>query len=106
MGDLRLFAVPDVEPEPVEQMSYDQRLTLRNRDTLARGFHPATRRRLLDPGWGYRFKDCSHCYGSGHNLRTYWKCARNPRGHTGGPGTDIRIGWPACELLRIDGATP
>lgn len=106
MADLRLFAVPEVEPAAAApKLSRDAALTARNRAKLAAGRHPATGRPLLDPEWGYTCRDCANCYGSGHNLRTYWKCRRHVRGHTGGAASDIRVSWPACVLLRIDGAT-
>jgi len=103
MGDLRLFAVPEVDtPEAPAPLSRDAALTQRNRVSLANGRHPATGRHLLDPGWGYTCRDCSYCYGSGHNLRTYRKCRRHVRGHTGGAASDIRLFWPACVLFRLD----
>lgn len=99
---LRLFDLPDLPwdaPEPARE-SYTRRLTRKRRSILAAGFNPGSHRALLDPEWGYRCKDCTHCVPSGRN-RVYWKCDINPRGITGGPATDIRLKWGACTALRM-----
>lgn len=103
MSQLRLFDLPGLPrdaPEP-EPLSYTRRLTLKRQTILAAGYNPGSRRQLLDEDWGYRCRDCHHCFPAGHNTRTYWKCEANPLGFTRGPATDIRVGWPACEALRI-----
>lgn len=98
-GELHLFDLP--EHTDTKKLSPDRRRTLRQREQLAAGIHPATHRQLLAPEWGYTCGDCSHAVGTGHNLRTYWKCEL--AGITRGAGTDIRISWRACNLFTLDG---
>lgn len=100
----RLFDLPGLpadEPDP-PGVSYTRRITLRNEALITQGFHPATRRRLLKvqaPGSDLRCKDCKHATRQLGNTRYYWKCLKNPRGLTKGLATDLRLKWPACELL-------
>lgn len=81
-----LFDSPTVEREPVVPISVDRRRTLRNEALLARGLHPVSRRALRGQG---TCGECSHCCRNGR----YIKCDLNA---TNGPGTDIRLKWPAC----------
>lgn len=101
----RLFDLPDLaadEPEP-PKLSYGRRLTARNQRLLDRGVNPGSGRRLLRedaPGCELRCGDCEHAVTTGNPVRNYWKCAKNPRGMTFGPRTDIRLKWPACGLFE------
>jgi hypothetical protein len=73
------------------EMSDTQRRTARQRSLLAAGVHPATGLALA--GNGETCGNCAHL--TGHSrTRTYWKCDLVATTH--GPGTDIRLGWPAC----------
>lgn len=97
---IRLFDLPDLradEPEP-PATSYGRRLTARNKRLIANGWHPATHRPLL--GGDEQCRDCVHAFPTGRNVRNHWKCAKNPRGLTRGPRTDIRVSWPACTLFE------
>lgn len=90
----RLFAVePIPEPEPGEPaLSYTRRVTVRNRETLARGQHPVTHEPLLAPIGDHTCGDCAHHKVITHN-RSWHKCDLRD---TASIATDIRIGWPAC----------
>jgi hypothetical protein len=96
----QLFELDPV-PDP-EQLSYTRRLTLRRRQVLDSGFHPATGQRLL--AGELTCADCVHCIATGYRSRTYWKCDRVQI--TSGPGTDIRRGWPACRLFEATDHDP
>lgn len=80
-----------------KQPTADRTRTARRQALLDAGIHPATRAPLLD-GDGETCGDCSHSLRVGHNSRSYWKC--DLVGITRGAGTDIRKGWPACELFN------
>lgn len=92
----RLFDAPDL-PDPDPQLSYGQRLTLRNNAALAAGRHPATGLPLADSG--HHCGSCEH-----HVVRrlgsTYHKCVMHRLGTSGGEASDIRVGWPACTAYR------
>ena len=88
----RLFEVPDLVPgEPEEKLSAGQRLTIRNNTRLERGVHPLALG-PLDPNPDHPCGNCAH-----HVVRIYskhyHKCRLN---ETGGPATDLRLGWPGC----------
>lgn len=73
--------------------SADQRRTRLRRELLARGIHPLTRTRLRPEGG--TCGDCAHLRPETiRSGRTFYKCALV--GSTNGPGTDLRISWPAC----------
>jgi len=80
----------DVGPdEPPEKLSYGRRLTIRNNAALADNRHP------LMGGPLNTDESCGTCVhhvarAMGH---VYHKCRLR---ETGGPATDIRVGWPAC----------
>lgn len=81
-----------------------QRRTQRNQATLHAGRHPATGAPLLDPGWGYHCLDCVHAIRVAGPNRSYWKCQHHRLGMSASEASDIRIRWPACTRLRIEGA--
>lgn len=102
-------ALFDMEPVAVPtpggtQLSADQRRTLRRRNHLAAGIHPATRRALHpdaprvtktgEPGDGPRCGGCAHLLRVHHGNGYYFKC--EVVGITSGAGTDVRRWWPAC----------
>lgn len=80
------------------KLSADRRRTLVRQDSLARGIHPTTGRPLLDAEWGFTCRDCDHCCCHRRN-KTYWKCDAVEL--TLGPGSDIRLSWPACASFRM-----
>lgn len=82
-------ALPEPAPEP--KLSRGRKLTIRNDDLIARGIHPITRVPTIDTG--ATCKTCVHHFANRFRVKTYHKCALNC---TGGPGTDLRVGWPAC----------
>jgi hypothetical protein len=89
-------ADPRADPE---RLSATARRTARQRQLLARGVHPATRRplRLLGGTCG----QCAH-HGAFAYSRTYHKCRL--AGVSSCAASDIRISWPACELFVEKGA--
>lgn len=110
-GDLAVDTVSTLfdvgpAPTPAEPLSATQRLTIRNRDLLDRGVHPATRTALLDPKWGYTCNDCAHLRRWQYHNRTYVKCERHHLGESHSAASDVRVGWPACARFRIDAETP
>ena len=93
----RLFDVG--EPTPAEEPSTlraspDVRRRLRNEAELARGRHPVSGKPLRPEGG--TCNTCTHHVESRY-AKTYHKCDLNM---TGGPGTDIRVSWPACTLYQ------
>lgn len=101
--DLDTQALPGLQlPPPERTLSPDARRTLRNAATLAAGRHPLGTRLHRDAApaddrkaEGLRCGSCIHAFRKGGVAGNYTKC----RAHTvtGGPGTDIRLYWPACE---------
>ena len=86
------MTMPGFDPLPYSsEDSYGVRLTKRKNALIARGVHPATGFALANNGQGCG--SCAHLLGTGRANR-YWKCGLVKV--TGGPGTDIRKGWPAC----------
>lgn len=88
-----LFDSPVVDRAPAVKVSTDRRRTLRNQALLDRGLHPVSRRALRGDG---TCGECTHCTRHGR----YIKCDLNS---TSGPGTDIRLKWPACVSFRDKG---
>ena len=85
---------PAVDPE---RLSSTRRLTLRNRELLDAGRHPAT----LTPLWigtGERCGDCTHHHAYERN-RIWHKCGRHRLGESHSAASDIRVSWPACALF-------
>lgn len=72
-------------------MSATQRLTHKRRLLLAAGVHPTTKLNLANNG-----ETCGSCaHHFSHSRRnTYHKC--DLVAFTHGPGSDIRLSWPAC----------
>lgn len=74
----------------IQGLSAQRRRTIRNRAMIAQGFHPLTKLPLARND-----ETCGTCAHS-HWVRMgnkYFKCSMN---ETSGPGTDIRVWWPAC----------
>jgi hypothetical protein len=54
---------------------------------------------------GETCKTCTHKRSTGSACaRVYWKCDLMRNAWTGGPGTDIRMGSPACSRWEKDSA--
>jgi hypothetical protein len=88
----RLFDPGPAEPA-AEPMSYGRRLTVWRNETLANGYHPITGVPLLadsDETCG----SCAHVGRQGGVAGRFYKCKLN---NTGGPKTDLRLSWPACQ---------
>lgn len=84
------------------KLSYERRLTIWRNDMIAAGVHPITGARLLDQDDPVT-KTCGNCANHGRQggvAGTYHKCRLN---NTGGPKTDLRVGWPACEKWEPEG---
>lgn len=79
---------------PERSLSATRRRTIRNRELIARGIHPVTRVPLARNG-----ETCGTCALSGwvRMGNKYLKCSLNK---TGGPATDLRVFWPACEKWK------
>jgi hypothetical protein len=72
--------------------SRDARRTREAKTRIERGYHPKLGRLLGRWACG----DCGNCLTTETpSGRTHYKCRLV--GVTRGPGTDIRVGWPACE---------
>lgn len=82
--------IPHNVAPPMETLSPDRRRTIRNQALLDGGTHPLTRV-ALRPDLG-TCGDCAYHVEVRHN-RTWHKCEWRM---TSGPGTDIRVSWPAC----------
>lgn len=95
----RLFDVPDLPPDPTEEMSAGRRLTARNQAMLEVGRHPATLTPLRAEGG--RCGDCEHCHRYGWHDRKYVKCGKHRLGESHSEASDIRVGWPACSLFEV-----
>jgi hypothetical protein len=83
--------------EPVEavRLSIGQRRTLRQQALLSQGLHPFMRRPLAQNG--ETCGTCAHHRTSGYTGRIWHKCDYKA---TSSEATDIRVGWPACELWK------
>lgn len=71
----------------------------RNKQALENGHHPATGGRLR-PDLG-TCKDCVFHVVVKY-AKTYHKCEQHRLGTSHSEASDIRVGWPACELFRAE----
>lgn len=82
----------DIDPPPdVSGLSADRKRTIRNRYLLENNTHPTTKLPLL--GNGETCGSCDHHF-IRRLSRIYHKCEMVEA--TGGPASDVRVGWPAC----------
>ncbi len=85
------MSLPGIDPPtPTEKLSPDRARTLRRRRMIEAGQHPVTRIPLREPR-GETCGSCAHIYKTGR----WFKCDLVAR--TGGPGTDLRKSYPACQ---------
>jgi hypothetical protein len=101
------FDLPPLTPgylstDPADELSADQRRTLRNQAELDAGRHPATGAPLLHPDWEFQCRDCIHAHRVEGGARRFWKCDLHRLGMSRSAASDIRIGWPACTRLTIE----
>ena len=105
-----LFDLPDAQrpaPPPETPLSQERRRTIRQRATLAAGYHPLglvlKRPVRLHPDAapaddrtapGLRCGDCRFREIAGRPVRSFAKCAKASA--TYGPASDNRKWWPAC----------
>lgn len=97
--DVPLFDLPDdtpVAPKPTP----DQARALRQAARIERGMHPLGSRLHIDAaelrtGKGLRCRSRVHVVAQGGTSGRYLKCDAHTV--TRGPGTDLRMWWPACE---------
>jgi hypothetical protein len=82
------------EPEVAGHLGSDARRTLRRRQALANGMHPATKSPLREPVGEVHCRDCLHKITVGGGSRTYVKCVQV--GLSRSAASDIRASWPAC----------
>jgi len=92
------------QPEPPvdPKISADRARTIKRAATLARGWHPLGGKLHPDAAPaddrkapGLRCRGCVHPIAQGGVAGNYIKC--DAHAITGGPGTDLRLWWPACE---------
>lgn len=89
--DVRMLAYLINDGDPRYVASWPKGWSAAQRRNAALGRHP----------FGMPFADngetcgtCAYAFKS----NDWWKCER--MGVTGGPGTDLRVGWPACTLWK------
>lgn len=106
MEEFTLFDPPNRTryPKPAgpypSDLSPGRRATMRRRATIAKGFHPVTRKKLLT-GEDRVCSDCEHFKRVSHRAKSYFKCfASNGLYVTRGPGTDLRVSDPACAMFK------
>lgn len=94
-----LFDVPGPPRSPPSKpLSADRRRTLRQKQSLTNGRHPATGLKLLD---GHTCGECTH-HVVIEGQRRWHKCEASSLGRSASAASDIRVGWPAC--LRFEEA--
>lgn len=81
---------PEPQPDPYAGLSQDARRTAQQRDMIAAGIHPATKRPLANNG--HTCGDCDHLLVK-RRSGTWFKCALQLHD---GQGLDVRKKWPAC----------
>lgn len=79
-----------VAPSAEEKISADRKRTVKRQQLLERGIHPATKTKVVSNG-----ETCKSCSHSVKVDDRWWKCELVS--FSRGPGSDIRVGWPACE---------
>ncbi len=82
-------------------LSADARRTIRNRELIAAGVHPATRQPILVTG--LTCATCGHHRAVTHYTsreKTWHKCALHRLGVSHSAASDIRTSWPACVLYQ------
>lgn len=94
----RMFAVPGMAIDA--GLSPGAKRNAKNRALLAVGIHPATRRPLYQ---GTGVEQCGNCvhhhaYANYRPGKTFHKCDRHRLGESHSEASDIRVGWPGCEL--------
>lgn len=107
--DQPLFDLPGAKPplphEPArrgEKLTPDQARAIRQAATMTRGMHPLGSKLHPDAApvddrqaEGLRCRGCVHVMGQGGTNGRYLKCDIHTI--TRGPGTDLRLWWPACD---------
>ena len=94
MTDRRLPFLRFIEDDPANPNAYPKSWTVLQRRRMALNVHPATG--LPFARDGKTCESCGSCYGTSHqSSRVFYKC-RLAGPPTHGPGSDIRLGWPAC----------
>jgi len=97
-----LFDPGPATPTPTGQpLSVDARRTIRNRELIAAGVHPATRQPILITG--LTCATCAHHRAVTHytsRAKTWHKCDLHRLGTSHSAASDIRTSWPACVLYQ------
>ena len=88
---MTLFDLPPPQ-ERMKAISVQRGRTRRQKAYLRSGIHPATK--VLLAGNGETCGSCDHLVRVQHGNRGYYKCGLVEI--TRGPGSDIRLKWPAC----------
>jgi hypothetical protein len=90
---VNLFGLPTTDPGWFYAGKNTPRTHIRN---VRAGGHPLGRALLGKEG--ARCGNCRHVVEVLGCARPYFKCEKDRHRWTGGPGTDIRKKWAACEL--------
>lgn len=98
--DLASGAIVAQAAEPAAKLKPDQARALRQAAAMQRGMHPLGSKLHPDAadgrtGEGLRCRGCVHVTTQGYTSGRYLKCDAHTI--TRGPGTDLRLWWPACE---------
>lgn len=92
-------ALFDLDGNGLPKPTADQAQAMRQMATMKHGRHPFGLPLHVDaaPADDRSAKGlrCRHCIHVKKNYRGYLKCAISTINH--GPGTDLRLWWPACE---------
>ena len=81
--------------QPMPKLSADRLRTLRRKQMIEAGTHPLTLLPLIED---HTCKECVHVLRVYGGRRDYYKCSKAKQTH--GPGTDLRLKWPACSLFE------
>ena len=78
------------------RLSPDRLRTLKAETLISQGYHPFGYPLVNN---GKTCKDCSNCKATGkRHTHNYYKCLL--KGNSRGPGTDLRLKWPACIYFK------
>lgn len=109
--DLPIGALIETVVEPAPKLSADRARTLKAAATLAQGRHPLGGKLHADAAPaddrkadGLRCRGCVHVVRQEYVAGDYLKCDAHLI--TRGPGTDLRLWWPACEGFEAKDGAP
>lgn len=92
---MTLFDVTPIVPDPVAELSADQRRTRAAAVALELGRHPANG---LPVDRAHTCGTCEHLHRYRYHNRRYLKCPNHRLGESHSAASDMRASWPACPL--------